>query len=156
MTNNIKITLRNGFPVFFAVISVLFTLTFGILQLVGAPPFTERNVTIGWVYISISMTVAAFLGMYIGFGLVYLFDKMFGSSDVIQMEELGRRNDIVGGWNINERDISDATSDAHDYAHDYDTHEDAHDNTREDAKEGDISLQKKKKVKFDFNHVLIT
>lgn len=79
---------RNFLPIFFAVSSMLLTLTFGILQLTGAHPFTEKNVTIGWVYISISLTVASFLGMYIGFGLIYLIEMIFGASSILELREL--------------------------------------------------------------------
>jgi hypothetical protein len=79
MYEDYYIIFRNVMPIFFAVSSTLLTLIFGILQLIGAPPFTERNVTFGWIYISISVTVAAFLGMYLGLGLIYLLEHVFYS-----------------------------------------------------------------------------
>ena len=95
--SNVYGNFRNFLPIFFAVSSMLLTLTFGILQLTGAHPFTEKNVTIGWVYISISLTVASFLGMYIGFGLIYLIEMVFGEytppNSILELRE--REQDIL-------------------------------------------------------------
>ena len=124
------INIRNGLPVFIAASSVLLTLTFGILQIVGAHPFTEKNVTFGWIYISISMTVAAFFGMYIGFGLIYLYDQFCGTSKEparIQMEEIGQTS------SDHEIDLSD----------------------RQEWTGQEGSDSSDKKVRFNFNHVLI-
>lgn len=123
---------RTIVPIFLSAASVLLTLTFGILQITGAHPFTEKNVTLGWVYISISMTVAAFFGMYIGFGLIYLFDQIFGTKDPI-IESSSRRNSVE----LYERDLSER----------YEV---------DDGYEVDEERQQpNKKVKFDFNHVVI-
>lgn len=132
------INIRNGLPVFVAASSVLLTLTFGILQIVGAHPFTEKNVTFGWIYISISMTVAAFCGMYIGFGLIYIYDQIFGTYNEparIQMEEIGQ----VSG-DHQEMDLSDRPEHRTEHRPEYRT---------------ELSDKKDKRVKFDFNHVLI-
>lgn len=90
--NNVYGNFRDFLPIFFAASSMLLTLTFGILQLTGAHPFTKKNVTIGWVYISISLTVASFLGMYIGFGLIYLIEMIFGAYtppiSILELREL--------------------------------------------------------------------
>lgn len=136
------INIRNGLPVFVAASSVLLTLTFGILQIVGAHPFTEKNVTFGWIYISISMTVAAFCGMYIGFGLIYIYDQIFGTYNEparIQMEEIGQ----VSG-DHQEMDLSDRPERTEDRP-----------KWTELSDGTDPSDKKDKRVKFDFNHVLI-
>jgi hypothetical protein len=99
-------------------------LTFGILQILGESPFTERNVTFGWIYISISMTVAAFIGMHIGLGLNHLISSYNQHQPTrIQMEEIGSKFESP-----NEIDLSDP-------------------NDRNDLKD--------KRVRFDFNNVVI-